>query len=143
MYYNGNWLLISSPLGIPTQGSFTANFTGVTGIAAQTVAYILNGSLVTLSMPYVAGTSNSAFFTITGLPLALQPQRNLVVWFGPMQDNGVTIQGLAQVGPANSSITLWKDAAGQGTDWTATGAKGVGYKFGLLGYGANMTYILT
>jgi hypothetical protein len=61
-----------TPVG-GASGTFTGTFTGVSGTVTSTGSYSVTGKTVTLTFAAQTGTSNTNTFTITGLPLAIQP----------------------------------------------------------------------
>lgn len=140
MYYNGNWLLISTPQSVPTSGSFTATVTGGSN-APLTCAYSLVGGNVNINLPYCAFNSTLVSFTLTGLPTVLQPASNKLVPLAIMQNNGAYVTNAsAGVGPTNPGvITFYLAASASG--WTASGVKGIGY-FAVVGNSVTLSYNL-
>lgn len=59
----------------PTNGSFMATLTGVSGTVTRTATYTIVGNMVTLQMPQILGLSNATTCTITGVPVAIRPLR--------------------------------------------------------------------
>ena len=114
------------------EGTFTATATGFGGTAPSgTARYVRIGAQVTLGLPALSGTSNSAGFTITGLPAPLLPVALQVFW-ASMTDNGVNLAGLVIV-DSTGVITL---AQTNYSGFVASGAKGLN---GVLTF----TYLLT
>lgn len=144
VYFNGNWYLTSTVGSVPKTGSFIGTPTGFSGgIATVSINYVVNANLVTLSIPYINGTSNATTFTITGLPASLQPNTTRAAYpIATAVDNSVAIGGsLAQFDPASGTITLLK--SGASFAWTNSGVKGLGYLLGgILQYGNSVTYSL-
>lgn len=60
-------------IGAITTGSYTGTLTGVTATVTGTIKYSLNGDVVTLAIPTIAGTSNTAAASITGMPAEIRP----------------------------------------------------------------------
>jgi hypothetical protein len=143
MYYNGNWLLISSPLGIPTQGSFSATVTGGSN-APLTCAYSINGNTVNINLPYCAFTSTATTFSLTGMPAGLQPATNKVIPLAVMQNNGslITTGAAAFSTGAYGSGVIQLLNNGNSAGWTASGVKGIGYQSGLFQIGVTLGYNL-
>jgi hypothetical protein len=140
MYYNGNWIIITSANSVPTTGSFSAAVTGGSN-APLTCAYSIVGSNVNVNLPYCAFTSTVVTFTLTGLPAALQPASNKLVPLAIMQNNGAYVTtasaGLASANPGVITFYL----AGSPGGWTASGIKGIGY-FAFVGNGVTLAYNL-
>lgn len=102
-------------------GTFTATATGLTTTQTGTVTYQRAGKIVTLSIPFIGGTSNSTAFTLTGLPSVIRPtntQRATLV----VTDNGTQALGLGDVA-SNGTVTLSKNVSGAA--FTASGSKSV------------------
>jgi hypothetical protein len=143
IYFNGNWYLTSAVGSVPKTGSFAGTPTGFNpSLAPVTIHYVVNANLVTLSIPFINGTSNSTFFTITGLPANLQPVTARAAYpIATAYDNGNPIGGaLAQFDAGSGTITLLK--SGGSFPWTNTAAKGLGYIAGIFQYGNTVTYNL-
>lgn len=104
-----------------TSGTFTATATGMTTSPSATALYVKTGSVVTVQIPLISGTSNSTGFTLTGAPVAIRPSggRQCVC---RIQDNGTYAFGIASIG-ADGVITILRDSAGN--TFTASGTKGV------------------
>jgi hypothetical protein len=132
MYYNGNWLLISSPSQVPYASAFIAGVTG--GVNGPlTCPYSISGASVNITLPYCAFTSTTAQFTLTGLPTSLQPVSNKVVPIAVMQNNGVSISNAsASLLPAIAPTVITFNVAANASGWTASGTKGIGYLSGAL-----------
>lgn len=102
-------------------GSYTATATGMTTSPTGGVDYVRSGSLVSLQIPTISGTSNSTSFTLTGMPVGIRPSANRACTCR-LQDNGAYYFGLAVIG-ADGTISLFKDASG--SVLTSSGTKGV------------------
>ena len=114
-------------------GSFTATLVGCTTSPTATVSYSVVGGLVTINIPTLQATSNSTSCSLTGLPVAIQPQSQIVNTPLFIQDNGVYSIGQMQINPASGTITLQKNGVTAG--WTASGSKGT--------WSTTVTYLLT
>ncbi len=121
------FILIASAYSSPVSGNFQMSITGFNPVLPDiTVTYTIINNVVTLNIPYFAGTSNNTGFTLTGLLPTLQPATvTSVVSISPMQDNTATIlTALATIAPGVSAIVLSQSA---GTPaWTASNQKGNG-----------------
>ncbi|SRR6266404_3352217 len=108
----------------PDTGTFTATYTGMTASVTGTATWTRIGKLVLLNLPVATGTSNSASFTVTGLPAAIQPATlTQIVPVGFAQNNsGVVTNAAAQITAGSGTITMW--VAGS-TLWTNAGTKGI------------------
>lgn len=117
-------------LSVYDTGSFTATITGLVESGTTPVKYQIIGKMVMLNFePYLTGTSNSVFMTITGLPSAIQPAAQRVSNPIGAIDNGIEVTCL-WVSISGGTITLGKDAQ---TNWTASGTKGI--------YGGTICYM--
>lgn len=120
-------------------GAFTLTGTGFSGSAPTASATYVNvGNTVTITVPgSFTGTSNDVVFTMTGLPVALQPVRTqvLAVPQYAMLDNGAGSTGASvQVSAASGTISF-RNGSSQLNGWTNTGTKGVNNTF-------SFTYLL-
>jgi len=111
-----------------TTGSFTGTLTGVTAVITGTVTWTLAGNAVTLMFPGgFTGASNTTSFTMTGLPVAIQPTHNQQA-FVVLDDNSVVAtMCLAQLTSGSGTVTFSKATALNAystTGFTAAGAKG-------------------
>lgn len=112
-------------------GTFTATLTGMAGATTATANYSTVGGVVTISFPGAfVGTSNTTALTMTGLPAGLQPAtlRSIVSCF--LEDNGVNVQGAADINPATAgTITFYRCVLATGvlsaSGFTASAAKGL------------------
>jgi hypothetical protein len=140
MYYNGQWLIISTPANIPLSGSFVATVTGGSN-APLTCAYSNIGGAININLPFCSFSSTSTQFTLTGLPAALQPASNKVLPLAIMQNNGAYVGGAsASLWSANPGVITFL-TSGAGT-WTASGVKGIGYVNGPVNIGVTLAYNL-
>lgn len=102
-------------------GSYTATATGMTTSPTGTIQYHRVGKTVTLNIPIITGTSNSANFTLTGAPQKIRPTNNqratLIV-----TDNGSNAVGIAEVFPSGT-LVLYRDVSAN--PFTASGTKAV------------------
>ncbi len=72
-----------------SSGSFTGTLTGMTGATTLTVNWVKIGSIVTMYGPSgVAGTSNAATMTMTGIPAGLFPAHQKEVYINSLENNG-------------------------------------------------------
>jgi hypothetical protein len=114
----------------PDTGTFTITYTGMTAAVTGTATWSRVGKLVTLYLPSATGTSNSASFTMTGLPAAITPAtltQRLAVAQHALFDNGGGL-GDATIQIATSGLITCYLAGNSGT-WTAAGTKGAGSQF--------------
>ena len=130
--------LAGPPLGTAatqpyTPGTFTVTATGFSGTAPSgTARSVIIGKQVTVHLPNLSGTSNATTFTLTGIPLALNPVENFFM-AAFIQDNSRYFPG----GLAIEAGGIWRvfGPVGAGVfDWTASGVKGLP--------GAVVTYML-
>ena len=101
-------------------GSFTATLTGCTTSPTGSISYVVNGSIVTLTIPAITATSNTTAATLTGMPAAIRPAANRID-VGVTTDNGVSAVSQILIDSAGV-ITL---GFGAGATFTAAGTKGV------------------
>lgn len=113
---------IQGPAGVPsyTEGTYTVTATGYASAVTGTARYVQVGSLVTLQVPQLSGTSNAETLTLTGLPVALQPTQaaEQVV---AVQDAGLTREGRLSVAAGSSTMTVYPNVVGN--SWTTSGTK--------------------
>lgn len=105
-------------------GTFTATLTGCTTSPTGTATWYRVGSIVTLVIPEVVGTSNSTSCTMTGLPAAIQPatlaSQTARVMFS---DNTITVADVsASIAAGSGTITFIKGLLS--TAFTNSGTKG-------------------
>lgn len=109
-----------------SQGSFTLTATGCVGTPNDVAIFQRWGQWVHLYIPNIQGTSNSASFTLTGLPAAIQPTKKL---FFSIQctDNSIATGGTmdtgAQLNSGSGTITMFKN--GGTATWTGSNTKGI------------------
>lgn len=112
------------PLNSYEEGSFTVTATGFSGTAPSGTAYYTRvGKQVTLTFPALSATSNSATFTLLGLPSQLI-QGKVANFAQPIRaiDNSISILGW--IFAQNDGIFgLATTPAGAG--WVASGQKGI------------------
>lgn len=137
-YFNGQWLLTSSTGSIPKSGTIVLTVTGGAN-APLSCKYSVNGSDVSINLPYCAFTSTSVQFGLSGLPVFLQPATQKVVPIALTQDNGAVITSAA-AWPTGVIITFLN--AGSVNGWTASGIKGIGVLNGITQIGATLSYSL-
>lgn len=102
-------------------GTFTATGTGFTVNPTGTARWVRLGNQITLFVPTLSGTSNATTFTVTGLPVALQPtQTSFVVCMGT--DNGTPLATrILRLQAGSVTMDLFPTAA-LGA-WAAAGTK--------------------
>jgi hypothetical protein len=125
LFKGGQFELLTS--NATSYGTFTALWNGFSAApAVTTVNYRKNGSLVTLIFPQTTGTSNSATWTMTGLPALLSNSAftsQLVPCVG-LVDNSVSIPGGSiLILPTAHQISFFKDGTAT-ANWTTSGQKG-------------------
>lgn len=110
------------------EGSFTVTGTGFTTTITGTAYYTKIGNAVSLSIPDLAGTSNTTSFTITGLPVELRPINAFVM-------GGVRIYNLSTLyyghiyWPGAGTIFCYWDASESA--FSATVIKGITNRFNI------------
>lgn len=108
-----------------TSGTFTATYNGFTAGVSGTATYVKIGNHVLLTLPAATGTSNTATFTVTGLPAAIQPATlTQYITCGPTNNGAVAIGGGCQVAAASGTMTIEKLIGDGGATWTNSGTKG-------------------
>jgi len=100
----------------------TLTATGMTTSPTGTASYVVAGSLVSLDIPYITGTSNATTFTIGTLPTNARPTAARNVFVRINDNGGASTLALASIG-TNGTITLYASPAGAA--FTASGAKSV------------------
>lgn len=120
-----NFLVFGTILpGSDEVGAVVLTLTGCTTSPAATCNYVKQGGTVTLSLGYMAGTSNTSAMTLTGLPARLFPSVARVDTAN-IANNGVWAMGAMQIdtsGVISFSATL---NANFTTSFTASGGKGI------------------
>jgi len=101
-------------------GTYTGTLTGCTTSPTGTLRYEKVGNIVTLYIPQILGTSNATNAEITGMPTAILPTRQQIV-FARVRDNGTDQLGLHVV-TAGGDLSMGVGAPGN--SFTATGSKG-------------------
>ena len=121
LVYNGTFFVRINE-GIVT-GTFTGTLTGCTTSPTGAVDYAINGNVVTMTLPEISGTSNSATMTLTGMPSTLRPlSGNIAVPIPVAQDNSAILYGSSYASFAFDSSTITFSRNG---NWTSSGTKGV------------------
>jgi hypothetical protein len=113
-----------------TTGSYTGTLTGCTTSPTATIKYSKIGNVVTIYVPTVNATSNSAALTITGGPAAIQPVSQVMVplAIGALFDSGSGFQSNAVfISAGSSTIQFMKNASTGG--FSNSGAKGTNIEF--------------
>jgi hypothetical protein len=104
-----------------TEGSFTVTGTGFTATITGTAYYTKIGNSITLSIPDLAGTSNTTGCTATGLPVALRASTAFVV-FALVYNASLTNNGHLYNFSGNTISIYWDSAENA---FTASGVKGI------------------
>lgn len=132
----GNLFVNGVAVGSTVTGTFTATMSlGCTTTPTSTVTYSIVGKIVTLWFAPFTCTSNSAGFTMTGLPVSLQPASTHVVGVEEVEDNTVSaLHGTLQVGVGGSMFFGVSKISGSyltdgQSSWTASGTKGINTGF--------------
>ena len=105
-------------------GSATAQFTGFSVDPADAnIWWHRYGQMVHMQFHFTTGTSDTAAFTITGVPEIIRPRDNSVVLCHDLIDSGAAVShvGVVQVG-SNGVLTFYPNAYTGG--WTSSGLKG-------------------
>ena len=102
------------------EGTFTVTATGFTATITGTAYYVRVGKQITLMLPELNGTSNSATFTVTGLPAGLAPARatRLIVL---AHSSGTYIYSMLYIPSSSTVINVFRDASQ--TAWITSGVK--------------------
>lgn len=107
-------------------GSFTGTLTGMTATVTRTIHWRRMGTLVTLYASGTLGTSNSASFTITGLPEELRPLNPVRIPAASLVDNFVDVIGVVEISAVNGTLTMSRiNSDALLDDWTTSGDKGI------------------
>lgn len=102
------------------EGTFTATLTGCTTSPTGTAYYVRNAKQVTISIPQITGTSNSALSGLSGLPAALYPAREQLM-FGAFFDAGAESSGVIRV-QTSGAINFYPTKFGD--SFVTSGTKG-------------------
>jgi hypothetical protein len=102
--------------------TFTATLTGCDTSPTGTVRAVKQGTLVTLYLPLITGTSNSTAATLTGLSTSLYPARDQSILCRVSNGGSGIVLGLLEIDPAGL-ITLRGDVGGG--VFLGSGTKGV------------------
>lgn len=107
-------------------GTFTGTLTGCTTSPSGTFNWTRVGNVVTIDcVVTIAATSNTTACTITGVPAALNPARNMTAaGFIQAEDNTVFSVGSVQVGTSGTLILAHSTATVPSVTFTAAGTKG-------------------
>ena len=117
-------------------GSFTATYTGLVFSPTATCYYSIAGKSCTVWLSSTATASNSATFTITGLPTACYPARNqyFPVPDAAMYNNGLYVgvaNGNGAYGQINTSGVFTFLYNNNPNGWSSTNVKGIGSGFAI------------
>jgi hypothetical protein len=110
------------------EGSFTVTGTGFTTTITGTAYYTKIGNFVSLSIPDLAGTSNTTAFTITGLPVEIRPLNAFVMGGVRIYNNSTLYYGhiyWAGSGTINCAWDVSENA------FTASVIKGITNRFNI------------
>lgn len=108
-----------------TAKSFTATATGFSSTITGTAYYRKIGDTVVLDLPALAGTSNAATFTITGIPAEIRPA-NYKYFPVMVKDNTGTYQmGWMTINNSDTATLYITTSAAAANTWTSSGQKGV------------------
>jgi hypothetical protein len=99
-----NGVAVATGTGVTT-ATFTGTLTGMTTTVSGTCTYTKIGTVVTLYIPAMTGTSNTTAMTLTGLPAAIQPVANKRVIIAGVESGSVT-NYLADALISGSTITF-------------------------------------
>ena len=125
----GNSFSINGTPITGASGQFNANLIGLSGSFSVVCNWAVSGGIACIYFSIGnTGTSNTAAFTMFGLPAALQPANgaNAVLMYG-LEDNGVISVGTAR--PSGNTVYFGKGTTGSyitnESSWTASGVKGI------------------
>ncbi len=104
--------------------SFTLTATGMTTSPTGTAYGVKVGNAITLTIPYITGTSNSTGFTLTGLPAGWRPTRAVMMPYSGYVDNGVANPLGFIILTTGGTLTLGTSTSTAG--WTNSGTKAIG-----------------
>jgi len=108
-------------------GVFGGTLTQMTAIVSASVDFIVTGKLCTLAIggTGVAGSASGSAFTLTGLPVAVQPTDAIAVAC-MLQDNAVNVLGVASINEGSPSIlTFSMGSPISVSGFTSAGTKGL------------------
>ncbi len=125
-FFDGTGAFSTPAYGVTT-GTFTVTGTGFTASITGTARYVKSGTLISLFLPTLSGTSSTTAFTITGLAAAVTPTRAAII---PAYIVNSSVNSLGLITLAASSTTLTLAAAlntspvsFDTTGWGSTGTK--------------------
>jgi hypothetical protein len=106
---------------------FTATLTGVSGTVQATASYVRVGSMVTVFIPQLTGTSTSTSCAISGLPASISPPTASVLGTLPIVDNTSSYAvGVWTIAATSTNIVLGNGLNSSSfTNWTDSGTKGI------------------
>jgi hypothetical protein len=102
------------------ENTFTITATGFTGSITGTARFVRVGSVVTMFIPQLSGTSNATTFTLTGVPSRLVPARDQTTGAHRIENNGTQDWGIIII-DSDGTFYLFRTAAAAA--WTNSGAK--------------------
>ena len=102
------------------EATFTATLTGTTTSPTGVVSVVKSGSMITMEIPSIVGTSNTTAATLTGVPSLYRPTTNRRMFF-VVHNNSVKVLGMAYI-KSDGVIEIY--AGLSETAFTASGSKG-------------------
>jgi hypothetical protein len=114
------------------ENTFTITGTGFSANPTGTARYVRTGSVVTLFIPQLTGTSNTTTFTLTGIPARITPARDQTAQACRVTNNGTDDWGIIII-DSSGTFDLFRTAAAAA--WTGSGTKTL--------YETVVTYTLT
>ncbi len=121
-------------------GTYTATGTGMTTSPTGTVHYRVVGNVVTLQVPVITGTSNSALFTLTGAPAAIRPAVTSGQHATSVNSGGSSYPALVSMNTSGVLSYSTNAAAGGSGPLSTSGHVTTGSKGSTL---TNISYLLT
>lgn len=119
-------------------GSFTCTTTGMVTEDSGTCYYAKNGNVVTLSIPFLTGTSDAITFTITGMPAVIDGTREQFIAMRVADNSVISADNSSgiSVGSSTTITVFWNSSA---SGFTASGIKAI---CGATQVRCNVTYLL-
>jgi hypothetical protein len=102
------------------EGTFTATLNGCTTSPTATAYYVRNGKHASVSIPQLSATSNATTCGLSGLPAALYPTREQLM-YGCFFDNGAEAAGIVRI-QTDGTINFYP--AQFASNFAAAGVKG-------------------
>jgi len=110
----------SSTLAAAREVTYTATATGFDTVLTGTAWAVKTGSVVTLELPSISGTSNATTFTMTGMPVELRPTATRVILVRVQNNTGGYILASAFISTLGT-VSLYTGL--NGGAFTASGTK--------------------